>query len=281
VALNCAEPIHPATVRAFEERLAPYGLRPGTVIPAYGLAEISLAATIALPGSGLSAAAFDAGGLEEGIARLAAPGAKDARLIASGGVPVMGTIIRIVDRGDFRKFLPEERVGEIIARSPSVMAGLLREDGGLDAHENEWLATGDLGFIHDGKLYVSGRKKDLIIYNGRNLYPQHLEESVGFVEGVRDGLCAAVSLNTGEVRDELLIFAETNLSDPDRARVLGAAVTSAVLGNHGVRPDAVHLLEKHSLPRTTSGKVRRSRALELYVAGELRPVFSFRPGEAS
>lgn len=290
IALNCAEPIHPGTVRAFEERFAKFGWRPGTIIPAYGLAEVSLAATIAPMGSGLSSAYFDRKALEAGRAVAIdanhANHANDANgeqalEIASGGTPIMGTTIRIADREHPARLLGENRVGEILVRSPSVLAGYFQGDGTVGEGPGEWLPTGDLGFLHEGRLYVSGRKKDLIIYNGRNLYPQHLEECVSQVEGVRDGLCAALAYQAGD-HEELLIFAEARdklLEDRAPAGELARAIAQAVLGEHGLRPDAVHLLDKHTIPRTTSGKVRRSRTLDLFREGAIKPRFSLRPRE--
>ena len=283
IMLNCAEPIHPDTVREFEERFAKYGLRPGTVIPAYGLAEVSLAASIAHIGDGLGTVRFDREALAHGRALPVGedhPPA-DTLAIASAGTPIMGTTIRVADREDPGRLLPASTVGEILVRSPSVLEGYFQTDGTVTPHPDAWLHTGDLGFIHDGRVFVSGRKKDLIIYSGRNLYPQHLEESISRVEGVRDGLCVAVAHQAGD-HEELWLFAEGRdklLEDPIPARELAAAVTAAVLGDHGLKADVVYLLDKHSIPRTTSGKVRRSRTLDLFRAGQIKARFTYRPRE--
>ena len=270
--LNCAEPIHPDVIVDFENRFAQWGLRKNTVIPAYGLSEVSLAATLGRPGAGLKARRFSKAGLEEAVAR---PPAEDeiSLNIASGGEMLEGGRIRIASVEDSEIRLDENQVGEILIESDSVTGGYLEPDGTINKRSTHYLQTGDLGFIFAGDLYISGRKKDLIITNGRNIYPQYLEETMGATEGVREGLCVAVSHTVGDT-EEIYGFVECTekiLSSPERIQDTETELRNQILKIHGVKLTKMIILNKHSLPRTTSGKVRRSYTLELYLKGKIQP----------
>ncbi len=233
-ALNGAEPVAPAVLRRFSERFARHGFDRRALMPVYGLSEAALAVTFTPAGDG---------------ARVVAA---DGRELASVGRPLPGVEVEI-------------REGRIFVRGPSVMRGYFGDRAATEAALRDgWLDTGDLGFIEDGELFVSGRAKDVIILRGKNHAPQEFEEALDGVAGVRPGCAAAVALATAE-GEELALLVETDgKPDPEALR---ARVTERT----GVRPHALHLLAPGTLPRTSSGKLRRAEALRQLQAGELRP----------
>jgi acyl-CoA synthetase (AMP-forming)/AMP-acid ligase II len=231
-ALNGAEPVAPAVLRRFSERFAPHGFDPRALMPVYGLSEASLAVTFTPPGRG--------------------PRTKGgARELASVGAPLPGIEI-------------DERSGRIFVRGPSVMREYFGNPAATRAVlQDGWLDTGDLGFIEGGELFVTGRAKEVIILRGANHAPQEFEDALDGLAGVRPGCAVAVALPT-EGGEELALLVERSgdLSED--------AVRSRVVERTGVRPHAVHLLAPGTLPRTSSGKLRRAEALRQLLAGELR-----------
>lgn len=285
IALNGAEAISPAVVRAFCERFARWGFRPEAMTPVYGLSEASLAVTFSDLGRQFRTATFD----REALSRPLAEGAEarpqsGGREIVSVGRPVPGFRLRVVDEtGDE---LPEVRVGRILIQGPSLMEGYLGApeataramissppgDGAGD-WLGAWLDTGDLGFLHRGELYLTGRAKDVVILRGRNYAPEEIERAVEGVPGVRTGCVVAVSWLPEEAPGEvlaLLVEASRDAGPAERMALPGAC-REAVLGVTGLAVDEVVVLEPGTLPRTSSGKLRRQEALRLHLAGELLP----------
>jgi fatty-acyl-CoA synthase len=263
-----AEPISVATLQAFAQRFAPLGFRSSALRPVYGLAEASLAVTFSAPNRPPKALNVDP-------ARLAATGeaVPGTRAIVSVGTPVPGAELEV--RGAAGRRLPERKVGRIFARGPSLMTAYFGQpEATADAVAEGWLDTGDLGFVADGELYVCGREKDLVIIRGANHVPQEFEECLDHLEGLRHGCAVALGfVPEGEDEEQLLVLAERAR---DAARNDGDAGTielirRAVLEHTGVRPHTVRLLEPGTLPRTSSGKMRRSEALRRFLAGELTP----------
>jgi acyl-CoA synthetase (AMP-forming)/AMP-acid ligase II len=162
-------------------------------------------------------------------------------------------------------------VGEIQVSGPSLMQGY---DGlESDSHaalRDGWLRTGDLGFLHDGELYLSGRKKDVIVLRGRNHAPQDLEQSASQVAGVRTGCCAAVGLLDPDGEGEQLVLFVERARD-DASTDLAERVGRHVLEHTGLAPSLVRVLEPGTLPRTSSGKIRRSETRRLHLLGALDP----------
>ena len=232
-ALNGAEPVAPAVLRRFSERFAPNGFDGRALMPVYGLSEASLA--VAFTPSGRGPRTWMAGGRE----------------LASVGAPLPGIDIDV-------------RGGRIFVRGPSVMQGYFGNPAASrEALIDGWLDTGDLGFVDGGELFVSGRAKELVILRGANHAPQEFEEALDGVDGVRPGCTAAVGVPTVE-GEELVLLVETD----------GAAdaewIRGRVIERTGIRPSEVHLLAPGTLPRTSSGKLRRNEALRQLLAGELR-----------
>ncbi len=279
-ALDGAESVAPGVVRAFEARLAPYGLKPGVVTPVYGLSEAALAVTFPPLGRPLLARRFDREALSrEGRAiEAAAPPARSgrageaAREIVSVGRPLPG--FRLEVRGEDGRPLPEGRVGRIWIAGPSLMEGYLDDpEATAKALQGGFLDTGDLGFLSAGELYLTGRAKDVVILRGRNHSPEEIERAVDGLPGARPGCAVAVSFlpegGEGEVL-ALLVEAGRSATREERA-ALPEACRRAVLAASGLTVDLPVVLPPGTLPRTSSGKLRRSEALRLYLAGDLTP----------
>ncbi|HUK12702.1 MAG TPA: AMP-binding protein [Thermoanaerobaculaceae bacterium] len=263
-----AEPISIRALDAFARRFAAAGFDAAALRPCYGLAEAALAVTFAPADRPVRTVAIDP-------ARLAAVGeaVPGGRAIVSVGTPVPGFEVEVRDDGG--RPLPERRVGRVHTRGPSVMAGYFgRPEASARALDAGWLDTGDLGFVADGELYVCGREKDVIVIRGANRAPQEFEESADAVEGVRAGCVVALGFEPeGADGEELLVLAE-RARDGERDggdERLAAAIRRAVTDATGVAPHTVRVLEPGTLPRTSSGKLRRSEALRRYLAAELAP----------
>jgi len=247
MALNGAEPISPTNLRAFQERFAPYGLAECALTPVYGLSEASLAVTFSSIHEPFTAMRFDQDALSQGFVRLQSDGVE----LVSVGQPLPGVQVEI--RSEAGEAL-EQQEGRIWVKGPSVMHGYYnRTETPIVDH---WLDTGDLGFLFDDHLFVTGRAKDVIILRGRNHAPHAIESAVSSVDGIRTGCVVAV----GDIQPEgerLLVFAEVREACED----LGERCAQAIRGQCGVSPDQVHLLAPGTLPRTSSGKLRRGETL--------------------
>jgi acyl-CoA synthetase (AMP-forming)/AMP-acid ligase II len=188
-------------------------------------------------------------------------------------------------RGASGENVPERTVGRIFTRGPSVMVGYFgRPEATADTIADGWLDTGDLGFVADGELYVCGREKDLVIIRGANHVAHEFEECLDGLEGVRAGCSVALGfVPDGEDGEELLVLAErardANRNDGDAGTA--ELIRRAILEHTGIRPHTVTMLEPGTLPRTSSGKLRRSEALRLYLAGQLTPPRSAGPARLS
>jgi fatty-acyl-CoA synthase len=260
------EPIVPATVSAFAARFASAGLDPRAIRPVYGLSEAALAVTFCPPGRLLRVANVDPELLARGTV------AAGPRPVVSVGVPLPGVEVELRD-GDGAP-VGEDRLGRIHVRGPSLMSGYFgRPRETAEALSGGWLDTGDLGFVADGELHVSGRVKDVVIVRGANHDAQEFEAGLAGVPGVRPGCAVAAGfLPPGAEAEELLVLAERDpLAPAVDDHALEGSVREAVLRGTGVAPHTVALLAPGSLPRTASGKLRRAEALRRFQAGTLRP----------
>jgi acyl-CoA synthetase (AMP-forming)/AMP-acid ligase II len=265
IALDGAEPVTTGALRRFADRFAPFGLDPGALMPVYGLSEASLAVTFSPPGRPPLAERVDPASLRSGKVT---PGERE---VVSVGLPIPGVEVEV--RGEDGDALPERRLGHIHVRGPSLMQGYLGDPAATSrAIRDGWLDTGDLGFHAGGELFVHGRAKDVVIVRGANHAPEEFEACLAAVEGLRPGCAVAVGfLPEGGDGEELLLLAERTRAwrgDPD---ALAEVVREAVSSRTGVRPHTVRILEPGSLPRTSSGKMRRSEALRRFQAGKLLP----------
>jgi len=261
VALNGAEPVAPHVLRAFTERFERWGLPATALTPVYGLSEASLAVTFSPIARPFQTRRFGREALAKGRAVPEPEGVE----MPSLGKPLEGFELRI------GQGLAEGAVGKVWARGPSLMTGYLDRPELTDEVLVEgWLDTGDLGFLLDGELYLSGREKDILILRGRNHAPHPLEQAVDAVAGVRTGCAAACTTRPeGQDGERLLLFVEH--AQGARSLGLGQGCIDAVVAATGLRPDLVVVLEPGTLPRTSSGKIRRREALRQWEAGTLQP----------
>ncbi len=269
VALNGAEQAVPDVMRAFAARFGRWGFEPNALTPVYGLSEAALAVTFADLGGPFVSRRFDRELLAEaGLARESS----DGREIASVGRPLPAVELRVV--GQDGEQLPEGAVGVIECRGPSVMEGYLGQpQATADVLRDGWLNTGDLGFLWKGELFVTGRAKDLLLLRGRNYAPEEVEQAAESVAGVRAGCVAAVTwLPEGADTERLLVLAEARRDVPAAGYdALAGPISDAVLASLGLIADTVLILSPGTLPRTSSGKLRRQEALRLFLSGALTP----------
>ncbi len=267
VALNGAEPVDPSTMRAFVEAGAAHGLRPGTVFPAFGMAEATLGVTFPSVGAGMDVDRVDRRVLETD--HYAAPVLEshgDARELAKLGRPLFNLEIRICDR-DSGEVMDDREVGELEVRGESVTTGYYnRPDATAAVFHDGWLRTGDLGYLTDGELVICGRIKDVIILGGRNVYPQDVERAVNVVDGVRAGNVIAFGTSGKRGKESLVVVAETK---HDELEVVRDAIKAAVYGAVGMAPEEVVLVSPGTLPKTSSGKLQRSLCKTRYTDAEL------------
>jgi fatty-acyl-CoA synthase len=262
-----AEPINPKVMREFAQRFARCGFDARALVPAYGMAEATLAITFH-PGFSplitdrVSTAAMARGKAEPADFDADAPQAS-VELVCCGRV-FPGHQLKIV--GERGETLPERTVGEIWTRGPSITRGYYSNpEATAESWSDGWLHTGDLGYLVDDLLYVCGRSKDLIIIRGANFYPQDIEWAVSEVDGVRrDNVVAFSVMRDGE--ETLIVSAEGNSSD---APVLRKAIAAKVAETSGLTVGHVAVVRIGSLPKTSSGKVQRRRTKALFEAGQL------------
>ena len=255
VAYNGSEPVSARTLATFARRFAPCGFREAALRPVYGLAEATLLVSASRAAhSSPRALALDPAALAEGRVELAGPSDPAPVSIVSCGPAVQGTEITIR--------APDGQVGEIQVSGPSVTRGYWSED-----HAPGPLGTGDLGFLHQGELYVTGRLKDLVILRGRKLYPQDIERSVQECHGAIEG---AVAFAVQEEHiDRLIVLAEVEReAEADWQGVLHA-IADAVFRRHECAIAAAVLVRRRTLPRTSSGKLMRFRCREQFLGGTL------------
>lgn len=275
VAYNGAEPVRADTLRTFTEKFAPYGFRATSHYPCYGMAEATLIITGTPKHEAPEINSFNARALEDHqVVTASDPAARD--LVSSGRV-LPGTIVKIVDP-ETGKALPEDRIGEIWVSGPSVGQGYWNNQEATDAMfhgkclddgDKDFLRTGDLGFLLNGDLYVTGRSKDLIILRGRNIYPQDIEATVEQCHPAnRLGGCAVFSVN-GEHEEQLVVAQEVErgYANGQLDRVV-ESIREEVLREHDVSPGTVLLLRAGKLPKTSSGKVQRNACRKDFLEGK-------------
>lgn len=267
-ALNGSEAVSPATLRAFCDRFGRLGFRPEALTPVYGLAEAALAVTFSSLDRPFTSHRFDRQALAaEGVARESPQGWE----LASVGTPVPGVEVAVLPAGatpgsaEDPGALPDGRVGRIWTRGPSLMDGYLdlpEETAKVLVHG--WLDTGDLGFLHDGELHLTGRAKDVLVLRGRNYSPVDLERIATSVEGARAAV-AVSHLPEDGVREDLVLLVERRRGrSPAGDEALASACRKAVLKATGLVAGRVIVVESGALPRTSSGKLRRAEALRLW-----------------
>ena len=271
VLLNGAETVSPDTLSRFFNRFEPYGLKRTALFPVYGLAECSVGLAAPVVGTPPRIDAVRRTTFQEtGEAAPAGVGDKSALRFVSCGHALPNHELIVVDESGRR--IPERQQGQIRFRGPSATAGYYRNKDATRTliGDDGWLNTGDLGYIADGDLFLTGRTKDLIIKGGRNLYPHEAEAVVSAVDGVRTGCVAAFGV-VDEVRgtEQFVVVAETRVTKADARDELQRAISSEVTDALGVPPDRVVLAPPGTVSKTSSGKIRRSATRDALLSGKL------------
>jgi len=266
-----AEPIRPETLSAFADKLAPRGFDARALYPCYGLAESTLLVTGGRRGEGVRSVSVDARALRDGSVVRADGG--HALVCCGGAQPEHDVVVASLDDG---QPLADDRVGEVRVAGPSVALGYWKKpeataDTFVVQKARTWLRTGDLGFMHQGELVVTGRHKDLIIVRGHNIYPQDIERSLeDRIDVLRKGRSVAFGLELGG-EEGIAVAAEVNprvqkLIDP---QALGQRISESVALLHGEPARLVLLLNPGGVPITSSGKLMRSACRSTWLKGKL------------
>jgi fatty-acyl-CoA synthase len=266
-ALGCgAEPIQPDVLRGFLDRFAAQGLKPESILPSYGMAEATLAITFADVTATLSTDRVDLTAMRAGKASPAREGHAAMELVSCGRA-FPGHEIAITSPDG--RTLGEREVGEIRLRGPSVTAGYYNDpEATEETFGGGWLKTGDLGYVAGGDLFICGRAKDLIILNGKNYYPQDIERIVSRIDGVRDGQCVAFSRFDASGGEIAVVVAESRKDTTG----IADAIIAAVRAELGLTVSEVVFIKRSTLPKTSSGKVRRRECRRRLEDGELELV---------
>ncbi len=269
-AFNGAEPVSPETMQNFSQRFAEYGFNKKAMMPVYGLAESSV---------GLAFPPLNRGPLIDVIDRdtfmrngVATPANQDdntALKFVSSGPPLMGHQIRVIDSAGHE--LPERHEGLLEFHGPSSTSGYYRDAQKTQSlFDKDWVNTGDLAYIANGELFITGRVKDIIIRAGRNIYPHELEDAVGNITGIRTGRVAVFGSEDKHSKTErLIVMAETRSTDDSELEILRREINSLATDLVGSPADEVVLCPPGSILKTSSGKIRRTASRELYEKGEI------------
>jgi 1-acyl-sn-glycerol-3-phosphate acyltransferase len=269
-AFNGAEPVNASTIQGFAKRFARYGFKPGALAPVYGLAESSVGLAFPPAGRGLVVDRIKRTPFTE--SEKAIPAAKDepdVLCFVACGRPLPGHEIRIVDAAG--RELPEREQGRLEFKGPSSTSGYYRNpDETRGLFHGDWLDSGDYAYLAEGDVYLTGRAKDVIIRAGRNIHPQQLEEAVGDLPGIRKG-CVAVfgTADPATGTERVVVLAETREEDPASCDGLRRQINNLALDLLGVPLDDIVLTAPHTVPKTSSGKIRRAASKERYESGTL------------
>ena len=263
--LGCgAEPINARTIRKFVDAFSPMGLNENAVMPCYGMAEATLAMAFEPLTEPLFVERIDRDAYENTHEAMPVLEGGDAIELVACGRSFPNHAVGIMDPGG--ELLPDGKVGEIVFRGPSVTRGYFdNPQATAETIVQGWLHTGDLGFMRDGRVFVSGRKKDLIILNGRNYHPQAIEWEVEKLAGIRKGNIVAFAIS-GESTEKLVVVAETKAGDHGP---LVDTIKNDVRAALGLVINDVVLVPAGALPKTSSGKLQRRKTRAAYIDGSL------------
>lgn len=270
-AFNGAEAINPRTLERFSKRFAEYGFNPESFAPVYGLAESTVALTFPtekrLPRiDKIQREYFE---IENKAIPIKSPNDKDSLEFIGCGIAMPEHAIRIVD--DNGNELADRMIGNIQFNGPSSMQGYFNNPAATQkAYRNGWWDSGDTGYLVEGEVFIIGRKKDLIIKAGRNLYPEEVEEVVTQLASIRKGCVVAFGVNDPNLGTEkLVVVAETyQLNKEDRQKIRAEIIDNMAI-SLGIPPDVVVLVPPRTIPKTSSGKLQRSACKDAYIKGKL------------
>ncbi|MDQ7034630.1 MAG: AMP-binding protein [Anaerolineae bacterium] len=255
--INCSEPVRHDSHQQFLERFAPYGLEAKMLSVSYAMAENTFAVTQTPIGTIATIDIVDRLKLES--EKIASPIAKDspsAISIVSCGLPIDGTEVQIVDNDG--RVLAERQVGEIIIRSPYMLTEYYKRPD-LSPFRDGCYDSGDMGYIADGEIYIIGRKKDIIINAGKNIYPQDIEAIVHMIEGIKTGRVVVFGVPDDRQGTELIaVVAEVLTHDADTKHAINRAIRQAVVRQTTITVNYVTLVDAQWLIKTSSGKIARA-----------------------
>jgi fatty-acyl-CoA synthase len=264
---NGADMIRPDVMQSFVDAFADAGFKASAFLPSYGLAEATLAVSIMPPSEGIRVELVEETQLSGVAAGEDRP--QRYRAIVNCGKPVKDMTVEI--REEDGTPLPERAIGKVWCSGPSLMVGYFRDDAATDAcMVDGWLDTGDMGYLSDGYVYIVGRAKDMIIVNGRNHWPQDIEWAVEQLPGFKAGDIAAFAITTpgGEETPAVLVQCRSS-DDAERVR-LREEIRERVRSVTGMNC-VIELIPPRTLPRTSSGKLSRAKARNLYLSGDIKP----------
>jgi fatty-acyl-CoA synthase len=267
IAGNGADMIRPDVMQAFVDAFAEAGFKASAFLPSYGLAEATLAVSIMPPGEGIVVELVEETQLSG--ATMGAGRPQRYRAIVNCGKPVRDMIVQIRDEDG--AVLPDSAIGKVWAKGPSIMNGYFRDPEATEAcMADGWLDTGDMGYLSDGYVYIVGRAKDMIIINGKNHWPQDIEWAVEQLPGFKAGDIAAFAITTPGGEETPAVLVQCRTSDPAERTRLRDEIREKVRSITGMNC-VVELVPPRTLPRTSSGKLSRAKARNLYLSGEIQP----------
>ena len=262
--INCSEPMRWRSHQMFLDRFRPYGFRAEALATCYAMAENVFAVTQGGMDGPVVVDEIDLGALtSDGEARPAASG-QGFRML-SAGRPIADTEVRILDSQ--RRLLPDRRLGDIALRSQCMLTGYYnRPDLTAEAFHEGWYLTGDLGYTAHGELYITGRRKELIIVGGKNVYPQDIEELAGDVPGVHAGRVAAFGIFNDDLgTEEIVVVAESDSQDSHESRWIADSIKVNVARGSDVVVRHVRIVPPRWLIKTSSGKLARQANRQKYL----------------
>ncbi len=272
VAGNGADMIRPDVMQAFVDAFADAGFKASAFLPSYGLAEATLAVSLMPPGEGIRVELVEETQLSGGGDSLAAndgPRPQRFRAIVNCGKPVRDMAVEI--REEDGTPLPEGAIGKLWCKGPSVMVGYFRDDAATQAcMADGWLDTGDMAYMSDGYIYIVGRAKDMIIVNGKNHWPQDIEWAVEQLPGFKAGDIAAFAITTPGGEETPAVLVQCRSSDASERQRLREEIRERVRSVTGMNC-VIELIPPRTLPRTSSGKLSRAKARNLYLNGDIKP----------
>ncbi|WP_313538160.1 fatty acyl-AMP ligase [Sphingomonas sp.] len=267
IAGNGADMIRPDVMQRFVDAFADAGFKATAFMPSYGLAEATLAVSIMPPGEGIVVELVEETQLSGGTARADRP--QRYRAVVNCGKPVRDMTIEV--REEDGTPLPEKAIGKVWCKGPSVMVGYFRDEAATEAcMVDGWLDTGDMGYMSDGYIYIVGRAKDMIIVNGKNHWPQDIEWAVEQLPGFKQGDIAAFAITTPGGEETPAVLVQCRTSDEQERLRLRDEIRERVRSVTGMNC-VVELVPPRTLPRTSSGKLSRAKARNLYLNGEIKP----------
>lgn len=268
IAANGAEAIQPKTLERFTEKFAPYGFNPNAHLPVYGLAESTVCVAVSELNKPARIDKIDRTTFEE--QQLAVESDKPNSVEFVGcGKPIPHHEVRIVDADN--QVLPERHVGQLQFKGPSSMQGYYgNPEATLAIYHDGWWDSGDMAYIAESDIFITGRKKDMIIKTGRNLYPAELEELTGQIPAIRTGCVIAFgTTDAHRGTEKLIIVAETREKKPAHPEKIIEQITESIITALDVAPDQIVLVPPHTIPKTSSGKLQRAACKSAYLAGKL------------